>query len=191
VSRSAREAQTLAIYNGEIYAGVWPWAEVWRYDGAGWQFVQRMFSHPPLTDAVTHPYETETKQVDDVYNLWGQRVTGLVPSNGSLIITTSSKGGALWEPKFAFLAADKRLDYGAIYRATLPGQFSVHAPVTETSTRIEMRKDNEFLIVILNGIESARMQLSPDAWSRLMDGTVRWGNGIYGPCRVKIESHEL
>jgi hypothetical protein len=191
VSRSAREAQTLAIYNGELHVGVWPWGEVWRYDGADWQFVQRMFSHPPLTDAVTHPYETETKQVDDIYNLWGQRVTGLVPFGGSLIITTSSKGGSPWEPKFAFLAADKRLDYGAIYRATLPGQFSVHAPITETSTRIELRKESEFLIVFLNGIESARIRLSPDAWTRLIHGKVRWGHGIYGPCRLSIESHNF
>ena len=128
VSHNAREAQTLAIYNGELYVGVWPWAEVWRYDGSDWHFVQRMFSHPLLTDAVAHPYEAETKQVDSVYNLWGQRVTGLVPYKGSLIITTSSKGGAPWEPKFAFLTHEQQRDYGAIYRATLPGQLSVHAP---------------------------------------------------------------
>jgi hypothetical protein len=188
VSRKAREAQTLAIYNGELYVGVWPWAEVWRYDGSNWHFVQRMFSHPLITDAVTHPYEAETKQADSVYNLWGQRVTGLVPYKGSLIITTSSKGGAPWKPKFAFLSHERQREYGAIYRATLPGQLSVHAPVASTPTRIELRKENEFLVVRLNGAESGKIRLPLESWKRLANGTIRWGKGVYGPCRLNIDS---
>jgi hypothetical protein len=188
VSRSAREAQTLAIYNGELYVGVWPWAEVWRYDGANWHLVQRMFSHPAITDAVTHPYEAETKQTDGVYNLWGQRVTGLIPYKGSLIVTTSSKGGSPWEPKFAFLSQDEQHDYGAIYRATVPGQLSVHAPITSTPTLIELRKEGEVLVVRLNGAESGKIRLSPEFWERLCNGTIRWADGVYGPCRLVINS---
>jgi hypothetical protein len=188
VSHNAREAQTLAIYNGELYAGVWPWAEVWRYDGADWHFVQRMFSHPALIDSVTHPYEAETKNVDNVFNLWGQRVTGLVPYKGSLIITTSSKGGAPWDPKFAFLSPDEQRDYGAIYRATLPGQISVHAPVSPIPTRLELTKDGEFLTVRLNGAESGKIRVAPQTWRRLAHGTILWADGIYGPCRLNLDS---
>jgi hypothetical protein len=191
VSPSAREAQTLAIYNGELYAGVWPWGEVWRYDGAAWHFVQRMFSHPSVTDAVTHPYEAETKQVDDVYNLWGQRVTGLVPFRGSLFVTTSSKGGTPWDPKFVFLSEADGQDYGAIYCATLPGQLSLHAPIGKTPTRIGLERQNEFLSVQLNGVEAGRIRVSPGTWDRIQAGTIRWGDGIYGPCRLTIESHEF
>jgi hypothetical protein len=188
VSRNAREAQTLAIYNGELYVGVWPWAEVWRYDGAEWHFVQRMFSHPPLTDAVVHPYEADTKQVDSVYNLWGQRVTGLVPYKGSLMITTSSKGGAPWEPKFAFLTEEQQRDYGAIYCATLPGQLSIHAPIRTTPTHIELQKEGDNLLVRLNGAESGNIRLSSEAWKRLAGGAIQWGAGVYGPCRLNIDS---
>lgn len=191
VSHNAREAQTLAIYNGELYAGVWPWGEIWRFDGTGWHFVQRAFTHPAITDVVTHPYEAETKQSGDVYNLWGQRVTGLVPYRGSLIITTSSKGGAPWERKFPFLTDEQQLDYGAIYRARVPGQFSVHAPITRTPTRIELKHDGEFLSVLLNGTEAGRISLSPELLKGLAEGSVRWGSGIYGPCRLKIESSDL
>ena len=86
VSPSARELQTLAIYGGDVYAGVWPWAEVWRYDRDRdkWAFTERMFHHPLPTDAVVHPYETETLRVDPVGNLWGQRVTGLCPHGAGL-----------------------------------------------------------------------------------------------------------
>jgi hypothetical protein len=188
VSRSAREAQTVAIYGGELYVGVWPWGEVWRYDGTDWHFIQRMFTHPTLTDAVTHPYEAETKQVNDVYNLWGQRVTGLVPYKGSLIITTSSKGGAPWDSKFAFLGREQQRDYGAIYRATLPGQLSVHTEITTAPTRIELTKDGEFLTVRLNGADSGKIHLSPESWQRLASGTIRWAEGAYGPCRLQIDA---
>ncbi len=191
VSHNAREAQTLAIYNGELYVGIWPWGEIWRYNGSDWQFIQRAFTHPTITDAVTHPYEAETKQADQVYNLWGQRVTGLVPYRGSLIITTSSKGGAPWESKFAFLTNEQQRDYGAIYRATLPGQLSVHAPITSTPTRIELKSEGEFLSVLLNGTESGKIPLSPESLNRLAAGTIHWATGVYGPCRLNLTSHSL
>lgn len=191
VSRNAREAQSLAIYNGELYVGIWPWGEVWRYDGSDWQFVQRVFTHPAISDAVTHPYEAETKLTDTVYNLWGQRVSGLVPYKGSLIIATSTKGGSPWESKFAFLTKEQQRDYGAIYRATLPGQLSVHAPITSTVTRIELKSEGEFLSVLLNGTKSGRIPLATGSLNRLAAGTIQWGTGIYGPCRLKIESHSL
>jgi len=53
VSASAREAQTTAIYGGDLMVGVWPWGEVWRYnvDSRGWAFMRRMFIHPELSSA--------------------------------------------------------------------------------------------------------------------------------------------
>lgn len=193
VSTSAREAQTVAIYNGELYAGVWPWAEVWRYDGAAWHFVQRMFTHPAVTAAVTHPYEKETQAVDAVLNLWGQRVTGLIPSRGALFITTSSKTGAPWEPRFSFLSDEQQRDYGAIYRARLPGQLTVHTPLTAGPTRIELHAAGESLRVTVNGTEAGQIAVSSAVLERLATGTVRWGSGVYGPCRLNIEAkqHEV
>lgn len=190
VSTSAREAQTVTIYNGELYAGVWPWAEVWRYDGAAWHFVQRMFSHPTVADAVTHPYETETQAVDAVLNLWGQRVTGLIPSHGALFITTSSKSGGPWEPKFGFLSVEQQRDYGAVYCARLPGQFTVHTPLAAGPTRIELHATGESLRVTVNGSEAGQIAVSPAMLKRLATGTVQWGSGVYGRCRLNIEEKQ-
>ncbi|MCA9096028.1 MAG: hypothetical protein KDA68_21255, partial [Planctomycetaceae bacterium] len=189
--RNAREAQTLAIYNGDIYCGVWPWAELWRYDGAKWKFVQRMFEHPSLTDKVTHPYEAETKAVDKVYNLWGQRITGLIPCRGHLFITTSSKGGAPWDPKFAFLTPEKQRDYGAIYRATLPGQASFFLPPQPTPILLTAVVEDSALKIKLNGKNHISLALSPEARTRLLAGTTTVGNGIYGPSPLKFENIHL
>jgi len=75
VSKKAREAQTIVLYGGELYVGVWPWGEVWRYhrDLDQWNLAHRMFTHPPLTEETIHPYELECQALGIVANLWGQR----------------------------------------------------------------------------------------------------------------------
>jgi hypothetical protein len=53
----SREAQTTTIYRGDLYAGVWPWGELWRLDTVTkkWRLAQRMFSYPQLTAKFGHP----------------------------------------------------------------------------------------------------------------------------------------
>lgn len=191
VSRNAREAQTVAIYNGDLYCGVWPWGEVWRFDGADWKFVQRMFSHPTVANTVTHPYEAETKLVDKVYNLWGQRVTGMIPYKGSLIITTSSKGGSPWGPKFDFLSEEQRSDYGAIYQASLPGQASLQLPPSAAPIHVTVVANENALKLIVNGEDKASLLSSPELVKRLNTGETTIGNGLYGLSSMKFESVQI
>ncbi|GIT31067.1 MAG: hypothetical protein Ct9H300mP1_31130 [Planctomycetaceae bacterium] len=97
--------------------GVWPWAEVWRYnpDSGPWVFMRRMFKHPALSDRISHPYEVENKN-HPVLNLWGQRVTSLIPNGPDPFISTSSKGVDKWKPKeFPFLAPEKWKSYGKVF----------------------------------------------------------------------------
>ena len=76
-----------------------------------------MFKHPALSDKITHPYEVENKD-HPVQNLWGQRVTSLIPNGPDLFISTSSKGVDKWLPEtFPFLAPEKWKSYGKVYRA--------------------------------------------------------------------------
>lgn len=191
VSERAREAQTLAIYNGDLYGGVWPWGELWRFDGRDWKFVQRMFKHPEITESVTHPYELETKAVDSVYNLWGQRVTGLIPSRGALFITTSSKGGSPWDQKFAFLSPEQQADYGAIYRATLPGQTSFHLPPPSTPVRFEAVVEDSIFTIKIDGETRATLSVPSEILDRLLTGTTTVAKGIYGPSPLQFEEIRL
>jgi uncharacterized lipoprotein YddW (UPF0748 family) len=187
VSGSAREAQTLAIYGGDIYVGVWPWGEVWRQSGvdAQWRFLGRLFTHPEPTDKTTHPYEEETKRLDPVLNRWGQRVTSLVPLGDSLYLSTSAKGPNPYEEKFTFLAGDMHLEYGAVYRYRKPGCLAVpmnwkDGPTTLefliTGLRIEVRQDRE--------------PIGAAEWDehhpvRLEHLGIRRGAGAFGPFRGK------
>jgi hypothetical protein len=192
VAKTARELQTAAIYGGDLYVGVWPWAEIWRYDTSRsqWEFVQRMFDHPELTDKVQHPYEVETKQVEKIANIWGQRVTGLVPLQDSLFITTSSKGGQEWDSRFAFLTPEKRADYSAVYRATIPGNLSVKTQWKSGPTALEFILTEGRLTVRQDGETLGSADMEADLGQDFQAAEIRWGQGIFGPCTATIGQSE-
>jgi hypothetical protein len=190
VSKLAREAQTLTIYGGEIHAGVWPWAEVWRYaeNAAAWTFMGRMFTHPELTDKTTHPYEEETKRLGAVLNHWGQRVTSLVPLGDALYISTSSKGGTPYEPKFAFLAdGDKWKEYGVVYRHRKPGTLVVPTVWTDGPTTFTLEVRDGRLQVTQDGktLGTADAGAAFPKWH--FSHRIRWGEGVFGKFRGRIE----
>jgi len=187
VSGSAREAQSTTLYGGELYTGVWPWGELWRYhsDTKQWTFAQRMFTHPQATDETIHPYENECAALGIVANLWGQRVTSLVVDGPSLFISTSAKSPTTWEPRFDFLNDDLWKEYGAVHKLTVPGHVS--APLTWTGgptalsfivaeDALEIRQDDRML---------ARTDLRGDlfkaASGALELGQPVLGKGLYGP----------
>lgn len=182
VSTAAREAQTLAIYGGDLFAGIWPWAEVWRYDSQRnkWAFTQRMFEHPLPTDSVTHPYELETMQVDPVANLWGQRVTGMQPHGTGLLITTSSKSSGPWAPKFSFLTEQQLSDYGAIYLAVIPGNLAVPIDWQSEPTKISVELAGTILKVSQDGRPLGQVEVPEHLLSEFKPSRIQWGRGVYG-----------
>jgi len=187
VSRKWREAQTLTIYGGDLYVGVWPWGELWRQSGVDqrWRLLGRLFTHPEPTDKTTHPYEAETQQLDPVPNRWGQRVTSLVPLGDALYLSTSAKGHAPYEQKFAFLAGDKHLEYGAVYRYRKPGCLAVPLTWKERPTTLSFRIAPCRLEVWQDGT-----CLGATAWDAqhpaLLDHwQVRPAAGVFGPFRGK------
>lgn len=188
VSSNAREAQSLAIYGGDLHVGVWPWGEVWRYDGdrSTWKFSQRMFTHPAPNDKLIHPYEAETKSVEKIANLWGQRVTGLLPIGTDLVITTSSKTGAPWEPRFDFLSAEQQADYGATYRATLPGNLAVATTWKTGPTRFEFAVTADALEIRQDAMRLGTLPLTADLLEVLRAGRITWGKGVFGPFAGRI-----
>ena len=187
VSSSAREAQTTTIYGGDVLVGVWPWAEVWRYnsDSSRWSFMKRMFTHPKLSNKITHPYDVENRD-NSPRNLWGQRVTSLVPSGADLFITTSAKAPFVWNPeKYPFLAADNKWkSYGKVYRARMPGHLSATTKWTDGSTKLEFTIDGSGMSIRQDGTTLAKCPLSGSLGKQTAKASfskVRWGSGIYGP----------
>lgn len=183
VARSAREAQTLAIYGGDVYAGVWPWGEVWRrnIDTREWAFARRFFQQPLPSSQYQHPYETETQQVDGVANLWGQRITGLQPHGTGLVVTTSSKTGAPWTPKFAFLTERQREEYGAVYRVVIPGNLAVPTEWKKGPTSFEVTVSAEQIRVSQDGRLLGEVDAPECLATSFRPAKVVWGEGQFGP----------
>ncbi|NOZ38994.1 MAG: hypothetical protein GXP24_02055 [Planctomycetes bacterium] len=186
VSNSAREAQTIALYGGELYVGVWPWGEVWRYhrELGEWNLARRMFTHPALTDATTHPYELECKALDGVANQWGQRVTSMVPLRDALLISTSAKWPCPWKPKFDFVGDDAWKEYGSVTRVRASGHLSAAVKWTDGPTEFRFTLADGVMRVEQDGrlLGSSTLDGSvksvPDSACSLND--VDWGQGAYG-----------
>ena len=183
VSASDREAQTTAIHGGDLFVGVWPWAELWRYnpDSDRWHFARRMLSHPPPTKQTTHPYEEESAAAGYVPNQWGQRVTSLVPHGDELLVSTSAKSPIPWEPKAGFVGNGRWREYGTVTRLTMSGSLSIPVRWTSGPTHIECLADNESLSILQDG----EVLASTPFGGGLLDAGVReeaitWGRGIFG-----------
>ena len=187
VSSSAREAQTTVIYGGEMLVGVWPWGEVWRYDAEGkaWNFIQRMFSHPELSNAIVHPYDEENRK-HSTPNLWGQRVTSMFTSGDALFISTSAKYPCEWDPQqFPFLSPEKWKSYGSVYRLTSPGHLGASTKWTDGPTTFELTIDGNEMSIRQDGQQIAATKLTGPFAEKVANRRpglkpIRWGAGIYG-----------
>jgi hypothetical protein len=193
VSSSAREAQTMAIYGGDLMVGVWPWAELWRYqhESGSWHSMGRMFSHPELTAEQTHPYEQEANRLGLVTNHWGQRITGMVPLGADLMLSTSAKGTYDWKPSYDFLTDKQRRQYGAVLKLNRPGCLAARITWTGKPLRLEFRITAEALEIIQDGtlIGKAPYDMPPDSLAGELK--LRVGQGAYGKLQGRILSQQV
>jgi len=188
VSDRAREAQTTAIYRGELFVGVWPWAELWRYDRDvdRWHSMGRMFTHPELTDRRVHPYEAEADRFKLVSNHWGQRVTGLVPIAESLYLSTSSKGTYEWYDKYDFLTDKQRREYGAVLKLTMTGNLAASIAWTGQPLALEFAVERDRIVIRQDGRQIGSARLA-DGGGRDFSKTVsHWGTGAFGPLNGRL-----
>ena len=192
VSASARECQTTAIYRGELFAGVWPWAEIWRYDfdKQKWHSLGRGFTHPKLTDKQTHPYEQHTKRFRLVQNHWGQRITGMIPMGDELWMSTSAKGTYRWHAKYDFLTEMQRREYGAVLRLKMPGSLSVPIRWNGGKLNLKFQVDRKRMAVYQDGKLLASQSLGSQFKVNLDKLKTKWGTGIFGPLAGKVISRK-
>jgi len=171
VSPSARESQTTMIYRGDLFVGVWPWAELWRYDDNArrWVSMGRMFRLPPVTDEVVHPFEREIREYNAahgtkiVYNSWGQRITGMAAIGPDLMLSTAAKGCWRRERRFDFLTDEVWEQYGRVIRLHMPGNISAPIRWKDGPTQLEFRVEPGLTIK-----------------------QVAWGEGVFGPFAGRI-----
>ena len=186
VSPSAREAQTTTVYGGDLFVGVWPWGELWRYsrDADRWSSMGRMFTHPPVTDETTHPYENECVAHDLVTNQWGQRVTSLVPLGDSLMVSTSAKWPCKWEPELGFPGEGKWKEYGSVIRLRMSGNLCAPVRWTSEATELQFIVSGDEMRIVQDGERLASAKLGAALAGEIAKapglGEVTWGHGVFG-----------
>jgi hypothetical protein len=179
----AREAQTLAFYAGRLYCGVWPWGEVWARDHAGWKWVHRFFRAPEIASGVVAPFDAAMEQLGEkVNNLWGQRITSMIPFEDRLILATSNKNGAPAETRIPELAGVLE-DYGAVWELRVPGALAAPIFWTGGPTDFEFRIGEEYIAVLQDGRLLGRAAYAGEM-PKLEK--FRWGGGLYGACSGTI-----
>ncbi len=193
VSSSAREAQTMTIYRGDLIVGVWPWAEVWRYnlDEDRWHSMGRLFTHPELTDKQTHPYEAEAKKFKLVTNHWGQRVTGMVPIDNVLMLSTSSKGTYEWFDKYDFLSETQRREYGSVIQLQMPGNLAAQMKWKNRAIKLEFVVEENRILIRQDGETIAQTEFQIGNLQSLQQPTVSWGQGVYGKLNGAMNSKKV
>ena len=183
VSPSAREAQTTMIYRGELFVGVWPWAELWRLnpDDQQWVSMGRMFTQPELSDKMVHPFENLTRELKTVGNGLGQRLTSLVPQEDAMYIGTSSKRGETWSKEAeTLLPKDLRDQYGAIYRIQMPGNLATTIKWKEQPTKLRFLIQDGFMSIYQDGKLLSKCPVSQSNQDQLDRVQVTSGSGIFG-----------
>jgi hypothetical protein len=199
VATYSREAQSTMLYRGDLYVGVWPWAELWRYDRDRdeWTLVDRPFTTPAPTAAAGHPFEAEITRYNEdhgtkvVMNLWGQRICGLAPWRDSLMVATSAKGPMERDPNLAFLTDEVYAQYGRIWRYTLPGHLSAPVRYTPAATRLTCELLPDRLRVLQDGTLRGEATLDPRLLEGLKPAAITWGRGLYGATTCRLQEREV
>ena len=200
VSDQAREAQTTGLYGGDLYVGVWPWSELWKYSAHGdsWKFIKRMFERPEITDEMVHPYEdrirayNEAHEEDIVWNSWGQRVTGLTPMGDALYLSVSAKGCPERDMRLEFLHDDSVYDqYRSVFRVTKPGCIS--APIKWTGKPIELqfRVTESEVTILQDGQILGSAAVRGEAVSGLKGSQITWGTGMFGSLKANLQESSV
>ncbi len=193
VSGSSRECQTLALYRGELYAGVWPWGEVWRHEEETdrWISMGRLFTHPEPHKRTTHPYEDGAKRHGLVMNDWGQRVTSAVPVGDSLMFATSAKNVVQWDAKYLdFMSEDARKEYGSVLKLKLPGNLSAPIQWKSGPTVLTFVVEADRLAISQDGRDLGSTPLDPEFVKTLKPDSISWGEGIFGRLDGEITQKE-
>jgi hypothetical protein len=196
VGGSSREAQTTGFYGGDLYVGVWPWGELWRYsrEVGKWDFVRRIFTDPPTTLQYGHPFEKDVQEYNQAHatnqivsNGWGQRVAGLVAQGDSLLISTSSKGPEAREKRLPGLTDPIYAQYGQVLRMKLPGSLAATILPKSGPTELKFIVAADRMAILQDGQLLAETPLDPTLAGSLHPTSFAWGEGLFGPLAGHIK----
>ena len=126
-------------------------------------------------------------------NLWGQRLTGLVPAGESLFVSTSSKGGGkLKTPnEFTFLDPEILKEYGRVSRLTLPGNLCAAVRWTGKPVELKFVIASDKMSILQDGMELASAKFDPSVSDNVKTAKVKWGLGVFGPFQGALAKNSV
>jgi len=124
-----KEAQSMAIYGGDLFVGYWPDGVILRYDykQKQWSRFTRLFDFP--TEGNFRDYYAPEHVTAGQINFYGQRVQSLVPFEDGLYAVTSNKN--TWYDYLVpspLLTEEQIKQYGAVYKIYRPGCRTTYFP---------------------------------------------------------------
>ncbi|KTD21387.1 hypothetical protein [Legionella londiniensis] len=190
-SPSARELQTTAIYRGELFAGVWPWAELWRLDPDTnkWIAMGRLFKSPSVTMNPIHPYEQEASASGATRNQLGQRITSMIPFGDSLLMGTSWKTGenTIDKYKFSLISKSKRDEYGALHRLKMPGSIVGGFVWKDEPVKLKFVAQGNEMAIWQDGKKIASTSIDPKILKDIPEYEIYLGKGVFGKFTGQIK----
>ncbi len=188
LSRQSREAQTAMIYGGDLWVGVWPWAEIWRYDADAetWHFITRLQTHPEITDETIHPYDgeldvhNETAALKYPPNGLGQRNTGMATIGDSLMASASAKWTWPIEMKPEFLTEQQWSDYGRITKLTVPGCLTAPLKWMGKPAQVSLTVTSDTMVIAQDGEKLGELAITAEMAERVRGAEATVGNGVFG-----------
>jgi hypothetical protein len=155
-----------------------------------WSLAQGMFDHPKPAPELVHPYDVENRH-NTVPNLWGQRITSLIPLRDELWLSTSAKAPVAWDAEmYPFLSPDLWKSYGQVYRLSAPGNLSAPTDWTNGPTIFDLTITPQSMSIDQDGVRIGWQRLDSEVasrWCQQKFTQIQWGQGIYGRGAVKLK----
>lgn len=181
-ANSLPELQTLGIYKGWLWAGIWPYGTVHRasIEEPNWLSFRRMFSGPEIKPGESEPFAAALGN-----NAMGQRITDMLPFGDSLYVATGSKTGILPQLPSAPDAEGIRSllpEYGRVWRIRGTGALAIPLMEFQSANRtgITIRITRSKLQIITAAGASETMLAGPP---RGCIQELLHGRGTYGEAR--------
>ncbi|MAT14338.1 MAG: hypothetical protein CMJ46_03615 [Planctomyces sp.] len=117
-------------------------------------------------------------------------MTSLIAMHDAFYISTSSKSGFAYDPKFDFLSGERLKDYGRVYRMKQPGHLSVPTSWKSGSQKFVFELDDAGMRIFRDGELLAEQALDTKNLLAGKPTRIVWGRGVYGDLQGDLLKHQ-
>jgi len=180
-----REAQSLGIYGGDLYVGMYPWGRVFRLDRDTGQWShERLFDSPQANELMSYPYSDTCPDAD-----WAQRITYLTPFRGGLAAGLGSMRINPQEGEDSLCIPKEALsDYGRVKLLTMGASAMGQLKWTDKVVNLDFIVKENGLFIYQDGKRIARTKktIGEDFFKEAAQ--IDYGYGIFGSINGTILS---